>query len=282
MSDIEMSIQLILCDWEGCVTEPGGGRIPWPIHNIAKLNDVISIMRSISDCPPFALCTGRQFPYGEAALQAIGAMWDDIPSILENGSGLYYPTTKKILWHPGITSSVGKAMIEIRSHVIKMIENMKGEIERGKEYCISVNPPTGKNIEWLYEYMKEQLKSYDDVIEITHSLSAVDITLRGVNKGSATQFLSEVTGISLEHIVGIGDSSGDLPMLRLVGHPAGPSNADPKVQKITEYISPLRTTDGVIDIIQHYLELNGTPISLEQFVSESSLSFDMINLNQHN
>ena len=265
MSDIGMSIQLILCDWEGCVTEPGGGRIPWQIHNIAKLNDVIAVMRSTPECPPFALCTGRQFPYGEAALQAVGAMWDDIPSILENGSGLYYPTTKKIIWHPAITSNVAKAMAKIRSHVIKMIENMNGEIERGKEYCISVNPPIGKSIEWLYEQVKEQLKSYDDVIEITHSLSAVDITPRGVNKGTAVQFLSEITDIPLNHMVGIGDSSGDLPMLKLVGHPAGPFNADSNVRRIAEYISPLRMTEGVIDIIQHYLENYGTFSFYQQF-----------------
>jgi HAD superfamily hydrolase (TIGR01484 family) len=254
MTNFHESIQLILCDWEGCITEPDG-RIPWPIQNLAKLNDVISKMRSTPGCPPFALCTGRQFPYGEAALQAVGAMWDNVPSIMENGSGLYYPKTKKVLLHPAITQNVTEAMREIYVSVVKVVEAIGGGIERGKEYCISVNPPVEKTIEWFYEHMKQQLTSYSDVIEITHSRSAVDITPYGVNKGTAVQFLSEVTKIPLQHIVGIGDSSGDLPMLKLVGHPAGPANADSDVRKIAHYISPTRTTEGVIDIIHHYLKL---------------------------
>ena len=250
-----MSIQLIVCDWEGCISEPGGGAFPWPIHKIAELSEVIAAMQLDPKCPPFALCTGRQFPYGEAAIQAIGAMWDNIPSILENGTGLYYPTTKKTVWHPAITSHIAEDMTEVRNYARKMIKDINGDIELGKEYCISLNPPVGKNTKWLYEQVISQLKPYDGIIEVTYSHSAVDITPKGVNKGSAVQFLSEVTGIPLRHMVGIGDSSGDLPMLDMVGHPACPANADSRVHEIAEYISDFPTTDGVIDIIYHYVEL---------------------------
>lgn len=245
-------IRLVLCGWEGCVSEPGGGTVPWPLHKMAKLNKIIAEMRSDSRYPPFALCTGRQFPYGEAALQALGAMWDNIPSILENGVGLYYPTTKKIAWHPAITPDIARAMMEVRGRAMEIIECMSGEMERGKEYCISLNPPHGKDIEWMYEETAEQLNSFLDVIEIRRSLSAVDITPKGVNKGTALQFLSQVTGIPVQDVVGIGDSSNDLPMLNLVGHPACPGNAELEVQEIAEYASGYRTTDGVIDIIHHY------------------------------
>jgi len=247
-----MSVRLIVCDWEGCISEPGGGEVPWPTRDIAKLSELINLMRSDERYPPFALCSGRQFPYGEAALQAINAFWDGIPSVLENGVGLYYPRTKAIRWNPAITTSTKIAMAEISSKVAAEIEHLGLNEEAGKEYCISLNPPGNMTIEWLYEHIAEQLKDYGDFIEITHSKSAVDITPKGVNKGSGVQFLSETTGVPLEDMVGIGDTKGDLPMLKLVGHPTGPENADASVRQIAEYISPFRTTRGIVDIICHY------------------------------
>jgi hydroxymethylpyrimidine pyrophosphatase-like HAD family hydrolase len=247
-----MNIKLIICDWEGCISEPGGGIVPWPTENIAELSRVVNLMRSEEKYPPLVLCSGRQFPYGEAALQAINAFWDGMPSILENGVGLYYPKTKSILWNPAITGSTSEAMTEIRVKVSREMERLDLNKEVGKEYCISLNPPADMAIEWLYDYMANEFKDYQDLVEITHSRSAVDITPKGVDKGSGVRFLSEVTGIALEDVVGIGDTKGDLPMLNLVGHPAVPANADESVRRIAEYVSAFDTTKGVIDIICHY------------------------------
>ena len=247
-----MCVKLLVCDWEGCISEPGGGIIPWNTHSIAKLSGLINQMRKDKQYPPFVLCTGRQFPYGEAALQAINAFWDNMPSIFENGAGLYYPVTKEYLWNPAITDECDKVMAEVRLKVSALIKRLGGVRELGKEYCISLNPPKDMLVEELYHQISKQLNEFRNVIEITHSKSAVDITPKGVNKGSGTRFLSEITGIALKDMVGIGDTQGDIPMLSLVGHATGPANADENVRKIAEYISPFKTTGGVIDIIQRY------------------------------
>jgi len=193
-----MNIKLITCDWEGCISEPGGGIVPWPTDNIARLSRLINLLRSDARYPPFVLCSGRQIPYGEAALQAINAFWDYMPSILENGSALYFPKTKKVLWNPLITDSTQKAIIEIHRQLSVDIKQMDLTKEIGKEYCISLNPPVTMDIEFLYQSMIEQLKDYSELIEVTHSKSAVDITPKGVNKGSGVRFLSDVTGIELD------------------------------------------------------------------------------------
>lgn len=247
-----MNVKLIICDWEGCVSEPGGGRVTWNTPAIAKLSGLINKMRKVKEYPPFVLCTGRQFPYGEAALQATNAFWDDIPSILENGAGLYYPTTKEYIWNPAITDETDKMMVEVRRKAYEFIKTIGGVRELGKEYCISLNPPKDMSVEELYHQILKQLDEFGNVIEITHSNSAVDITPKGVNKGSGVRFLSKVTGIPLKDMVGIGDTKGDIPMLSLVGHPTGPANADENVRQLAEYVSPFETTHGVVDIIHHY------------------------------
>lgn len=252
-------IQLFVCDWEGCVSEPGGGIVPWKTNAISVLADLVNRMRQDNAAPAVVLCSGRQFPYGEAAIQAINAYWENRPSVLENGVGLYFPNTKKVLWNPAITSETTRAMTQVRAEVGRIADELGAERELGKEYCISLNPPAGMTTEAMSVEIAERLDRFvaEGIIEPpTHSKSAVDITPRGVNKGSGVQFLAEVTQVPLADMVGIGDTAGDMPMLRLVGHPAAPANADQFVKDAAEYISSRQTTGGVIDIIQHYLSID--------------------------
>jgi HAD superfamily hydrolase (TIGR01484 family) len=250
-----MEVKLIVCDWEGCVVDPGGGTVAWDTHTIATLSDLINRLRSRQEGPAFVLCTGRQFSYGEAALQATNAFWDNLPSIFENGAGFYYPRTKQYIWNPAITDETDRAMVDVRKKAYPAIQRLGGVRELGKEYTISLNPPETMTVDALYHEMLGVLNEFREVIEITYSKSAVDITPKGVNKGSAVRYLSELTGIPLANMVGIGDSTGDIPMLSLVGHPTCPANADEHVREIAEYISPLSTTRGVIDIIRRYARL---------------------------
>jgi HAD superfamily hydrolase (TIGR01484 family) len=248
--------QLFVCDWEGCVAEPGGGTVPFDTGAIWELSQQIQKMKNTPGAPAFVLCSGRQFPYGEAALQMLGAFWDERPSIFENGAGLYFPTTKRVLTNPAITGDVKKWLPRAKDSALEFLEKHGGERELGKEWTISLNPPVEQSIESYFERASEHfapLLEYG-IIEMTHSKSAVDITPRGVNKGSALEFLAEVTQISPTSMVGIGDTAGDLPMLQRVGHPACPQNADENIRALCEYVSPQRTTRGVIDIVRHYVE----------------------------
>jgi len=242
-----MTIELIISDWEGCVGEPGGGRKPWPIKKMVSLRDALRKL-----AVPFVLCTGRQFPYVEATIQALD-IFSDIPSVAENGVGLYYPKTKEVRLHPAITPDIEKMMDRVRIRAYQIV-TFGGTRGYGKEMCISLDPPETLSIEEFHELVIKRLSEFSDAIQISHSRSAVDITPKGINKGSGVEFLSEVSGIELAATVGIGDSQGDLAMLQLVGHPACPANADDEVKRLVEYVSSYRTIDGVLDIIKHYTQ----------------------------
>jgi hydroxymethylpyrimidine pyrophosphatase-like HAD family hydrolase len=253
-------IRLFVCDWEGCVTEPEGGGVPWRIDEIGELSRLLGVLRATPGAPPFVLCTGRQFPYGEAALQAINAIWEDMPSIMENGAGLYYPRTRSIRVNPAITPERLAAMGAVREEAGRVASALGGQILAGKEFSISVIPPNGIPIEDYCEAYRKALDSFvkSNIIEQpTHSRSAVDITPPGVNKGSGVRFLSQATNIPLSLMVGIGDTAGDVPMLSEVGYPCAPANADDNVKKKAQYVSPHRTTRGVIDIVRRYSGIAG-------------------------
>jgi HAD superfamily hydrolase (TIGR01484 family) len=251
-------IKLIASDWEGTITESGGGRVPWPSDDIDKLANIMDEMRTDIEYPPFVLNTGRQAPYVEAALQAVHAFWEGYPSICENGCIFYYPTTKEFLIHPIAEDiedeipHIRKSTFEIIKRVTGVEEPIKKYGELGKEYSISVSPPEGK-VEWIYGILKEELAKFEEIIEITHSKSAVDITPKGVNKGSALDYLSKLTSIPIENMLGIGDSHGDIKSLERTGISAAPSNATEEIKNIVKYVSPYPTTRGVIDILYEFV-----------------------------
>lgn len=54
----------------------------------------------------------------------------------------------------------------------------------------------------------------------------VSLTRSGVSKGSAVTDLVAHMKLRLQHVMAVGDSAGDLPMLSLVGHPVVMANAE--------------------------------------------------------
>lgn len=245
-------IKAVSIDWEGCCSEPGGGRMPWPTQKIAQLASILRLLWQVKNVR-FFLNTGRQAPYVEAALQALGIV-TNAPSIFENGSGLYYPATKNFEINPVITESMAIEFDKIRTELKKFTEKIGSTRELGKEYCFSSNPPSGMSIEDYFELIKNQFKNdIGKIIEVTHSQSAVDVTINGVNKKSGLAFWCHKEGIDVEELGGIGDSRGDWPALEKVALPMCPSNATEETKLLVEkrngYISPYPTTLGTIDCI---------------------------------
>lgn len=108
------------------------------------------------------------------------------------------------------------------------------------------------SISQFFEEVKQSLSQFSNVINITHSASAVDITPIGIDKASGVKFLAEKTGISTENMLGIGDTRGDLPMLNLVGIPTGPANASQDVKDIAKFIARSEGVIGVAEILKHF------------------------------
>jgi 3-deoxy-D-manno-octulosonate 8-phosphate phosphatase KdsC-like HAD superfamily phosphatase len=57
---------------------------------------------------------------------------------------------------------------------------------------------------------------------------------------------------------GVGDSPGDIPLLRRVGYSACPGNADPSVKKIVNLIATKDFSDGVLEILEDWISTKHT------------------------
>jgi HAD superfamily hydrolase (TIGR01484 family) len=229
-------------DIDGCITNGKGNFTN--TKNFSKLQHYITD----NDLSVF-LCTGRSAPYVEAIAQLLHInQW----CICENGAYLYHPMTDEIIYSPLINDNTLNAIAEFKTLLNTAEYKSICKLELGKEICISLNPIQG-SIEDLYSNLATKIDS--DLLYINHSTTAVDITPKGINKGSALQFLCEKENYQLEDIIAIGDTSGDLPFMRLSGTKACPANARQDVKDICDYISEFDSTESVLDILKYYFFL---------------------------
>ena len=246
-------VKLVVCDIEGCLTM--NKSLPIDLGSLTKTQGYCELARR-GNKPPFVLCTGRPQAYAEAIIQALDAFFPNFPSIVENGCFLYDPVEDVLLENPAIAGKK-KKLANIRAMLIEAyVEKNKAKLEPGKEICLSLNPVGGQSVKSLFEEIQGFLSGELEMVFVTHSSSAVDITPRGINKASGLSFLSQRTEIPFEDMLGIGDTTGDIPFLNLVGIPACPANASPEVIKLVNekkgYVSKVPYTGGVWDILVHH------------------------------
>lgn len=241
------NIFLIISDIEGCIS-PNKGQ-PLALDALAQIQAHNKLAQS-GKAIPLTLCSGRPQPFIEAFVQMLAVSW---PCICENGAFLYDPVSDRLLRHPDITDEHIYNLKELKFLLEKEVQlKVPHRIEPGKEICISLNPfaepkDYGTHIRKLFEQVSQYVNP--ELFFIAHSASAVDITPKGIDKAAGIKFLSEVMNISLEQMLGIGDTKGDLPFLRIVGFSAAPNNAHEVVRNKVNYVSPYVHAYGVVDII---------------------------------
>ncbi len=240
-------ISLVVSDIEGCLSDGKGIQL-----DLATLNKIqnFNICSKCSNHPPLTLCSGRSQPFVEAFSQILAVT---NPCICENGAILYDPISDQSVIHPAISEVHYQNIKELRRLLEKDIKReIPHKIEPGKEICISINPEgSPEQYENQVIILYEKLSLYVDhtYFEITHSASAVDITPRDINKGAGLKLLCDYNNIPQKNILGIGDTIGDLPFLRLVGMTAVPANAHRQLVDMADYVSTESAAAGVLDIL---------------------------------
>jgi HAD superfamily hydrolase (TIGR01484 family) len=244
---LQKHVKLIVSDIEGCLSSGKG--LPLDLAALTKIQ-VHNRKAQEGDRIPLTLCTGRPQPFVEAFCQMLSV---HLPCVCENGALLYDFREDTIVRHPNITERHLKALQELEDLLdSKVKQEYPYRREPGKEICISLNPDApvesyADQVKSLYEHIEPYVDQ--DLFTVTHSTSAVDITPKGIDKAAGIRFLSKTLNIPRAHMLGIGDTMGDLPFLHIVGLAAAPFNAENAVKDVVQYVSPEPGAQGVIDII---------------------------------
>lgn len=241
---------MVVVDVDGCLT-PGEGR-PW---NFEALKYIAQLNRRAQEDPTqlaITLCTGRQEPYVEVLMQAIDA---HLPGIYENGGGLYFPRHYRFMENPLITAEMRKALAGIKVALQhQIVEGGLGYFQPGKEVSLTIYPLDQVSVHQLYLATVKVLETYNAGYIAQESVSCVDVIPKGIDKAAGVRWLSGETGIPLDQIGGIGDSTSDLKFLSIVGRSAAPANATDEVKAKVDYVSPYENGDGVVDILRRWVE----------------------------
>ena len=83
--------------------------------------------------------------------------------------------------------------------------------------------------------------------------SELEITARGVTKGSGARELMRSLGVAPDEATAFGDGGNDLPIARTVGRFVAMGNADPDVKAAATEVCPPVTEDGVAVWIEEHL-----------------------------
>ena len=268
-----MSIQLVILDVEGVLSPAGGGEHPWDLPALLQVRDFLADRGT-----PAVLCTGRQAPYGEAVIQALSLFFplpDEVrtrmrtesgeaflswPSITENGGILYDPLAKRPVPHPTLSPEKIAALRRLRTELLEPLARQTGAVvEAGKEFCVSLNPPLlaanspeRQSTASFRLEVDQACADWQELIDIRHSHSAIDVTPRGISKASAVELLLRWSGLLPSEVLGVGDTPADAQWLAVVGKRAAPANGRAYLPGL-DYYAPGEGPEGLAEILQQFL-----------------------------
>ena len=209
----------------GCITPPDRTEID--LRKFQRLRCYCEHVRKNHErkFPPIVIYTGRSQGYVELLAQSLGMVENsmDLPFVIENGSALYYPASKKTI--PLTSPNQNKWIQEV--HRILADELGENTFEP-KVGMITINAIKGETIGELEhkvaKKMKTCRKNVFDKLKIHTTASAVDITPEGIDKISGLKetlavyhsLRPESEDKSLEDVVAIVNDTSDLDIINEV------------------------------------------------------------------
>lgn len=104
------------------------------------------------------------------------------------------------------------------------------------------------------ELEREFNKEHAEKVHCTSSgFGLLDVVPYSVNKGNALKYFLRYFGVKPSELIAFGDGMNDKEMLELAGYSYAMENAEPELKKIAKYIAPSNNDDGVLEVLDQYL-----------------------------
>jgi hydroxymethylpyrimidine pyrophosphatase-like HAD family hydrolase len=237
--------RLIVADVDGVLSS--GEAAPFDFAVLQRLAEVNDCARHEPQHPAVTLCTGRPAPYVEVLMQAIHGFY---PAIYEHGAGLYIPEPYGFKMHPALTPIVQAQLMELHAmlHDALVATNL-AYFQPGKSASLSLFARADVTMHEVVLTAERLARQWDDTFLVESGATCVNVMVRGLDKAEGVRWLSRETGIPLHTMVGVGDATGDIPFMQLVGWAAAPANAQAAVKQMAHYTSPYEDGRGFMDIL---------------------------------
>jgi hydroxymethylpyrimidine pyrophosphatase-like HAD family hydrolase len=241
-------MKLLVLDCDGVLSK--GEAQPFDLQLLARLRQLNRRSLRGEPLPAVTLNTGRPSPYVEAVMQAIDG-WQ--PALFESGAGMYFPRSYRFEMTPLLTAE-RRLALQTLVHRIDQTVVKRGDAywQPGKSVCYSLFARPPLTIADFSDEVAAMAAEISDQLVVTPAKLALNIQPVGIDKGSGLRWLAAVTGITPAEMGGVGDTSGDVDFLRLVGCAAAPANATEEVKATAQYVSSKEDDAGLEDILNHW------------------------------
>lgn len=233
-------VKLFITDIDGCLSVPFVTPDWELVSAIRRLNQK---SRHQPEIPPLSICSGRPFAYVEAVAQ-----WLDItiPVVFES-AGIFAPDDYRVSTNSVFDDEASRQIDELqqwlRRDIIPLYEGMI--LEFSKQMDAGLIHPETKIIREVYPRIYDHVdRNYGD-FEVHHTDVSINIVAKANNKRTGIKDLCDLLDIEVSEVAYIGDSSGDIPGLRLAGMPFAPANASEEVKKVAQ-VAPYESTRAVL------------------------------------
>lgn len=243
-------IKLFITDIDGCISTPFKAPDWELLSQIRRLNEQSKHDMAV---PPLSICSGRPFPYVEAVAQWLGI---DNHVVFES-AGIYELATNEVRFLPAFDESAEKQVRELKKWLQKEIVPLHSNliIEFTKRMDAGIIHPDKAVIDEIFPAIVDYVGDHYPKFEVHRTDVSINIILAENNKQNGIQNLCEILEIEPSEVAYIGDSSGDIPGLRIVGRAFAPLNASADVKKEAEIIQA-EVTEAVLIAYRKIIQEN--------------------------
>ena len=248
-------IKVFVTDLDGCMTDPF--ETPnWEAYSQIRALQLQSELDP--SIPPMSICTGRPMPYAEAQAQFLGVR---LPFVFESGGGFYDLMTNTLTWNPVVTDALTSDIEAIRAWAhAEIFPNFQGSMPEFAKYTdVGLIHRDKSVIDEIHALATKKISQEYPHFEVHKTDVSVNIIVKKANKGEGLTHLAKILEVDLSEMAYIGDSSGDIPGLEIVGMAFAPSNAHEPVKEVAHLVTSSPSTVGVLEgyhwIIQHNLRV---------------------------
>lgn len=245
-------INLFITDIDGCLAEPFKAPDWDLLSQIRALNQKSSTEPAI---PPLTICSGRPFAYVEAVAQFLDIT---VPVVFES-AGIFHPKEYRVSTNSIFDEEAGRKIKELKKWLEKeIIPGWEGlSLEFSKYMDAGLVHPDKETILGLYPQIQDYVAVNYPGFEVHYTDVSINIVVSANNKRTGIQDLCDLLAIDVSETAYIGDSSGDIPGLNLVGQPFAPINASDEVKAVAE-ILPYQSTKAVLAAYKLIIKENMT------------------------
>ncbi|HKK46003.1 MAG TPA: HAD-IIB family hydrolase [Balneolaceae bacterium] len=243
-------IKLFITDIDGCLTIPFETPDWEKLSQIRRLNEQSNQDLAV---PPLSICSGRPMSYVEAVAQWMGV---EKPVVFES-AGMYKLSTNTVTFSSVFDEEAAEQVTELKEWMNqKLVPNYPGMIpEFTKRMDAGIIHLKKEIIDEIYPRVVEHVNGNYPRFEVHNTDVSVNVILSNNNKRNGILQLCEELELETDEIAYIGDSSGDISGLKIVGQPFAPANATEAVKEHAKVLD-VKATDAVLMAYERIIEIN--------------------------